>query len=123
MPPPFWSEGADTGAAGWAAVCGGRQDGALLVATDARIDGRDGEPLVHCPQAEEVQARLALLTVAEASRVLKVHPNTVYELVRRRELPHVRVGRQIRFPLAAIEGWVQTQAAASIEPTSQRETN
>lgn len=62
---------------------------------------------------------LPLLTVREASRALKVHENTLYELVRRREIPHLRVGRQIRFPAGALAAWVERQAVASLQPRTE----
>lgn len=37
-----------------------------------------------------------LLTVAEAAAILRLHPVTVQRLLRRGELPGVRVGRQWR---------------------------
>ena len=47
--------------------------------------------------------RLApLLTVEQVSRLLQLHPNTVYRLVRRSRLPFVRIGRSIRFDRAEI---------------------
>lgn len=38
------------------------------------------------------------LTVAETATRLKVCPQTVYTLVRKGQLPHVRCGRAIRIP-------------------------
>lgn len=34
---------------------------------------------------------------------LPVH--RVYDLVRRKKIPHVRIGRQVRFPPDALEAW------------------
>jgi excisionase family DNA binding protein len=38
----------------------------------------------------------AWLTVPEAAAILRVHPQTVYEKIRRREIPVKRIGRAIR---------------------------
>ncbi len=54
-----------------------------------------------------------LLTVAEAAELLRVHPNHVYELIRRGELPHVRLGRVIRLPRHRLEQWIEDQCGAS----------
>jgi excisionase family DNA binding protein len=39
-----------------------------------------------------------LLTPAEAGEYLHVSRNGMYELIRRNEIGHVRIGRQIRIP-------------------------
>lgn len=48
-----------------------------------------------------------LLTTEEAARLLRVPKSTLYELVRSRHLPHVRVGRGLRFTRADLASWVQ----------------
>jgi len=48
-----------------------------------------------------------LLTADEAARLLHVPRSTVYELVRSRGLPHVRIGeRGMRFTRTDLERWV-----------------
>lgn len=48
-----------------------------------------------------------LLTADEAARLLHVPRSTVYELVRSRSLPHVRIGeRGLRFTRTDLERWV-----------------
>jgi excisionase family DNA binding protein len=48
-----------------------------------------------------------LLTANEAARLLHVPRSTVYELVRSRSLPHVRIGeRGMRFTRLDLERWV-----------------
>jgi excisionase family DNA binding protein len=48
-----------------------------------------------------------LLTAAEAARFLHVPRSTLYELVRSRGLPHVRIGdRALRFMPADLEEWI-----------------
>jgi excisionase family DNA binding protein len=48
-----------------------------------------------------------LLTADEAAELLHVPHSTVYELVRSRGLPHVRIGeRGMRFTRAGLEKWV-----------------
>ena len=39
----------------------------------------------------------AVLRVAEVAEVLRCDPSTVYAMVRRDELPSIRVGRNLRF--------------------------
>jgi excisionase family DNA binding protein len=47
-----------------------------------------------------------LLSVPEAAQLLSVSVRTVYTLVERDELPHVRVGGQIRFVPSVLEQWL-----------------
>jgi excisionase family DNA binding protein len=47
-----------------------------------------------------------LLTAEEAARLLHVPRSTLYELVRSRHLPHVRVGRGLRFTRADLSQWI-----------------
>lgn len=48
-----------------------------------------------------------LLDANEAARLLRVPRSTLYELVRSRELPHVRIGdRGLRFTRSDLESWV-----------------
>ena len=56
-----------------------------------------------------------LMTVPEAAAFLRISPDLAYELIRRKELPAVRLGRVIRVPRFALEQWVRVQAGASTE--------
>lgn len=47
-----------------------------------------------------------LLNADEAAQLLHVPRSTLYELVRSRRLPHVRVGRGLRFTRAELGRWV-----------------
>lgn len=42
-------------------------------------------------------------TIPEAAELLKVHENTLYNMVRRKELEHYKVGKQIRIAAAELE--------------------
>jgi excisionase family DNA binding protein len=48
-----------------------------------------------------------VMTVKELADYLRVHPTTVYRLLRTRQLPGFRVGSEWRFNRAAIEQWQQ----------------
>lgn len=49
----------------------------------------------------------SLLTADEAARLLHVPRSTLYELVRSRRLPHVRIGeRGLRFTRSDLGGWI-----------------
>ncbi len=48
-----------------------------------------------------------LLTADEAARLLHVPRSTLYELVRSRGLPHIRIGeRGLRFTRSDLDGWI-----------------
>lgn len=47
-----------------------------------------------------------LLNADEAAKLLHVPRSTLYELVRSRHLPHVRVGRGLRFTRTDLARWV-----------------
>lgn len=63
-------------------------------------------------QAEVHKGQLAdmlhepLLNADEAAELLHVPRSTLYELVRSRHLPHVRVGRSLRFTRERLARWV-----------------
>ena len=46
-----------------------------------------------------------VMTVSEVSAYLRVHPGTIYRLVRRGALPAFRIGSDWRFNIEAIEQW------------------
>ena len=42
-------------------------------------------------------------TIPEAAQLLRVHENTLYNMVRRKEIEHYKVGKQIRISTAELE--------------------
>ena len=48
-----------------------------------------------------------LLDANEAARLLHVPRSTLYELVRSRGLPHIRLGRTLRFTRADLGQWIE----------------
>ena len=42
-------------------------------------------------------------TIPEAAELLRVHENTIYNMVRRGEIEHYKVGKQIRLSAAELE--------------------
>ncbi|MBC7340923.1 MAG: helix-turn-helix domain-containing protein [Clostridia bacterium] len=58
-----------------------------------------------------------ILTVPEAADLLKVSAWSVYEMVRQKKIPALRIGRAIRIPL---EGLLESLASApELEPQEQ----
>jgi excisionase family DNA binding protein len=60
-----------------------------------------------------IQTRL--VTVKELSSYLRVHPATIYKLLKRGEIPGFKLGSDWRFNLEAINRWRLSQAAQSNE--------
>jgi excisionase family DNA binding protein len=58
-----------------------------------------------------------ILTISELSAHLRVHPTTIYRLLREGRIPGFRVGSAWRFSRAAIEVW--EQQAGPIDDDSQ----
>lgn len=56
------------------------------------------------------------LTVSETADHLGVSVDTIYTMVREKQIPHVRVRRRIFFRVEAIEEWMRNQEQAIINP-------
>lgn len=50
--------------------------------------------------------QLRLWTVADVVRETGLPKNRIYELVERREIPHVPIGARVYFRRASIETWI-----------------
>jgi excisionase family DNA binding protein len=48
-----------------------------------------------------------ILTISEVAELLKVHPITVYRLIKQRKLPAFRIGRVLRFDADQLEDWLR----------------
>jgi excisionase family DNA binding protein len=54
-----------------------------------------------------------ILTVAEVAEYLRVHPSTIYKLLKARKLPAFRMGSDWRFSRNQIDEWRLKQGARS----------
>ncbi|HEY6395275.1 MAG TPA: helix-turn-helix domain-containing protein [Candidatus Binataceae bacterium] len=65
-----------------------------------------------------------VLTVQEVSSYLRVHPSTIYRMLKKNQLPAFRVGSDWRFTVEAIDQWrsqIESGAVAmSPEQASER---
>jgi len=57
------------------------------------------------PSAKESERKI--LTVADVADFLRVHPQTVYRLLKTRQLPAFRIGSDWRFSRDDVESWMQ----------------
>ena len=61
-----------------------------------------GEPMAT---SESKYTLPRVMTVKELSEYLRVHPSTIYKLLRRGELPGFRIGTDWRFNAEVIDRW------------------
>jgi excisionase family DNA binding protein len=61
-----------------------------------------------------------VLTVRELSEYLRVHPTTVYRLLRAKQLPGFRVGSEWRFSIDMIDRWRSEEEQASVSARRRR---
>lgn len=65
-------------------------------------------------------AMSSLLTADQVAADLGVSKDWVYAEVRARRIPHVRLGRNVRFRAAAIDQWLCDIETASMASTTKR---
>ena len=57
------------------------------------------------------------LSVKEAAAYIGgVHPDTIYTMVKRKEIPHFRIRRRIMFSKEALDAWAREQESLNYEP-------
>jgi excisionase family DNA binding protein len=61
-----------------------------------------------------------VLTVRELSEYLRVHPTTVYRLLRAKQLPGFRVGSEWRFSIDMIDRWRSEEEQDSVSARRRR---
>lgn len=59
-----------------------------------------------------------ILTASEAITFLRIGRNTLYDGCARGEIPHVRIGRVLRFSRRALLAWLGHARRASVDPWS-----
>ena len=73
---------------------------------DERGGGVEGALELGDKMATEAKYNLPrVMTVKELSAYLRVHPSTIYKLLRRGELPGFRIGTDWRFNAEVIDRW------------------
>ena len=56
-----------------------------------------------------------LLTLREVAAFLHVHPGTVYRLVKKGQLPGLRIGRDLRFQMRKVEEFIVKGGTATFD--------
>ena len=65
-------------------------------------------PTVVAPFVDEESSADAVLAVEDVAKLMRVGRNTIYALVGRNQIPHRRLGKQIRFSRASVMSWLST---------------
>jgi excisionase family DNA binding protein len=61
--------------------------------------------------------RARILTLENVADYLRVHPSTIYRLLKKRQLPAFKVGRDWRFNLESIDRWRTDAERSRTSPT------
>jgi len=78
-------------------------------------------PVGKSTQSEpQISPEDQIFTIRELSDHLRVHPTTIYLLLRQGRLPGFRVGSNWRFSREAIEHWEREQAGGGAAATPPR---
>ena len=55
-----------------------------------------------------------LLNPAQAAEALAISPRKLWAMTASGEIPHVRLGRSVRYPVADLEQWIEEQRNGGI---------
>jgi len=57
------------------------------------------------PGRDPAENPTVILTIKEVANYLRIHPSTVYKLVKEHRIPAFRIGSDWRFQIEAIDRW------------------
>jgi len=52
-----------------------------------------------------------ILTIPEVARYLKISKSKIYSLVSREEIPHLKIGRNVRIRCRDLHAWIEKQSS------------
>jgi excisionase family DNA binding protein len=58
-----------------------------------------------------------ILTVPEVATYLQMSRSKVYYLIQRKELPHIKIGRNVRIRQSDLEQWLNSKVQAPVNLT------
>ena len=56
--------------------------------------------------AEQMEKAKAVLTIGEVAEMLRLHPTTVYRLLKRGDIPGFKIGGNWRISVTALDRWM-----------------
>ncbi len=62
----------------------------------------------------------AILTIPEVARYLKISKSKIYYLVQRREIPHFRIGRNVRIKESELVKWLDKPQNSPMRKRARR---
>lgn len=71
---------------------------------------------MHSNALQALRPQRETITADEVAQILGLSTWSIYDLVRQRAIPHIRVGRRVLFRRSSILNWVDELEAASIQP-------
>jgi len=60
-------------------------------------------------EAKELRRRKTLVGIEEISGRLGVRPKTIYAWIHMRQIPHVKVGRLVKFDMEDVDRWIEAR--------------
>jgi excisionase family DNA binding protein len=57
-----------------------------------------------------------LITIKEAGEYTGLSPNTLYTMVSQRRVPHVKVGRLVKFDVEMLDKWIKQNTVMPMPP-------
>ncbi len=51
-----------------------------------------------------------LLTPADAAQALAISPRKLWSMPHAGEIPHIKMGRSVRYPLTKLQAWIAAEA-------------
>ena len=91
-----------------------------LVILLARLMVQANSKALNTQPATNQDGPESLLTVREAAAVLNLQPRYIYELVRRRELPAIRVGKYVRVRRTDLHDWLERHREEGVDAKIHR---
>lgn len=55
-----------------------------------------------------------LLTPKQAAEALAISPRKLWSMTASREIPHLRIGRAVRYPLDSLQQWIDDQQRGTV---------
>jgi excisionase family DNA binding protein len=63
-----------------------------------------------------------MLVVDEIATLLRMHPATIYRLIKRKKIPAFRVGSEWRFDREEVDRWIKTQQSIASGTVQKEKT-
>ncbi len=68
-----------------------------------------GQRMFKLVKGESLKSSHHLLTIQEAAQYAGVSPTTLYKWVSQRKIPHIKLGRLVKFDPGKVEEWIKQQ--------------